>query len=606
MRESFVHLYHIIKKNMINLLIFEIMYRTAAFLISGYFMQTVIDFSLKKQGYSYLTAENYGKFIFHPLSVVLILAVFLLILFFMLMEAGALITCFEFSANNSKATVGDMLFGGICRTFSMIGRNKLSWILAAVLPAPVMALHLIVREVSYIKLLQFSVQQLYKAVPWHWALFFAGGVLLAVSLLFIYLLPVCFMGEKRVAEGLREAVCILGKNTGKTVGGVLLINVLVALIVGGVYLIAIVFIVLYSMLTKSSAMAAGAVLTYSRWLDIGLGLAAGAVELVLTLAFVFLIYGEQEPEAVSVWKKKILLPRHTLKGLKMRRRAAGVLTAVLLLAEGSYGIFVMVQSGQSAENIWNSVGITAHRGGALMAPENTISALRYANETLCDYAEIDVQETKDRVLVLLHDNSLKRTAGLKENIWNVTYAQVNKLDAGITFHKKFRGEKIPTLEEVINFSKGKLDLNIEIKYNGENKGIAKRVVREIEKNDFVDHCVITSMNYDFLKQVKKANPDIRTGYIMTMTYGSIANVKYADFFSVKHTYIDDDFVAEAHACGKEVHAWTVNHRGDVKRMLNCGVDNIITDNPVLVRKVLDGESDTRTGFLELMKYALRI
>ena len=606
MRKLFGRLYYIVKKNMGSLLVFEIMYRTATFLLSGYCVQKAIDFSLKKQGFSYLTAENYTSFILHPLSVALVLAVFLQILFFLLIEAGALITCFEASANRQKVTPGDLLFGGLYRTFIMIRKNKTAWILAAALPAPIMELHLIVREVSYIKLLQFSAQQLYKAVPWHWVLFAICGLLLAFSLLFIYILPSCFMTGGKIGKRVPEALKIFRKNTGKTVVGIAVINVLVALIVGTVYLIAVIFVVLYSMLTKSTAMAAGAVLTYSRWLDIGLGLAAGAVELVLTLAFVFVIYEKAYPDSVSNWKKRILFPRHTAKGLRLRRKIAGVLTAILLVSEGFYGVYVMIQSRQAAENIWNSVGITAHRGGALMAPENTVSALAYANDTLCDYAEIDVQETKDRVLVLLHDNSLKRTAGLKENIWNVTYAQVNKLDAGISFHKKFRGEKIPTLEDAINFSKGKLDLNIEIKYNGENKGIAKRVVREIEKNDFADHCVITSMNYDFLKQVKKVNPDIRTGYIMTMTYGSIANVKYADFFSVKHTYVDEDFVAEAHACGKEVHSWTVNYRGDVKRMINCGVDNIITDNPVLVRKVLDQESDTRTGFWELMKYALRI
>lgn len=240
-----------------------------------------------------------------------------------------------------------------------------------------------------------------------------------------------------------EALKLFRKNAGKTVVGIAVINILVALIVGTVYLIAVIFVVLYSMLTKSTAMAAGAVLTYSRWLDIGLGLAAGAVELVLTLAFVFVIYEKAYPDSVSNWKKRILFPRHTSKGLKLRRRVAGVLTAVLLVSEGFYGVYVMIQSRQTAENIWNSVGITAHRGGALMAPENTVSALAYANDTLCDYAEIDVQETKDRVLVLLHDNSLKRTAGLKENIWNVTYPQVSKLDAGISFHKKFRGKKSP-------------------------------------------------------------------------------------------------------------------------------------------------------------------
>lgn len=128
----------------------------------------------------------------------------------------------------------------------------------------------------------------------------------------------------------------------------------------------------------------------------------------------------------------------------------------------------------------------------------------------------------------------------------------------------------------------------------------------IEQNGFEDHCVITSMNYGFLQQVKKANPNIRTGYIMTMTYGSISRITAADFFSVKYTYIDEEFVREAHSLGKEVHAWTVNYRGDIKRMMDVGVDNIITDNPVLVRKVMNRESETETGFWELMKYALRI
>ena len=82
MRKLFGRLYYIVKKNMGSLLVFEIMYRTATFLLSGYCVQKAIDFSLKKQGFSYLTAENYTSFILHPLSVALVLAVFLQILFF--------------------------------------------------------------------------------------------------------------------------------------------------------------------------------------------------------------------------------------------------------------------------------------------------------------------------------------------------------------------------------------------------------------------------------------------------------------------------------------------------------------------------------------------
>ena len=113
------------------------------------------------------------------------------------------------------------------------------------------------------------------------------------------------------------------------------------------------------------------------------------------------------------------------------------------------------------------------------------------------------------------------------------------------------------------------------------------MVRAIKENHFEDHCVVTSMNYQFLKQIKKIAPEIRTGYIMTMTYGGVQGMEAADFFSVKHTYVDEKFVTQAHALGKEVHVWTVNYKGDAKRMLDIGkADNIIAPiDPIMVRKV---------------------
>ena len=87
-----------------------------------------------------------------------------------------------------------------------------------------------------------------------------------------------------------------------------------------------------------------------------------------------------------------------------------------------------------------------------------------------------MQETRDKELILLHDDSLKRTAGVSKKVWEMDLAQIEKLDAGVSFHQKFRGEHIPTLPETLKFCKGRLDLNIEIKYNGKNRGIVYRVV----------------------------------------------------------------------------------------------------------------------------------
>ena len=147
-----------------------------------------------------------------------------------------------------------------------------------------------------------------------------------------------------------------------------------------------------------------------------------------------------------------------------------------------------------------------------------------------------------RKCCLLYTSNLKRVTGLNANIWNLTYDEVSQLDAGIKFHKKFRGEKIPTLNEVIECCKGKIRLNIEIKYNGHNSQIVKKVVKIIEDQGFEDSCVLTSMNYKFLEQAKELNPKITTGYTMSMIYGDLSKLTAADFFSVKYTYLNQGFV----------------------------------------------------------------
>lgn len=605
MKAIYSNLWRILRKNFISILFFEVAYRTATFLIVMECVQRAVDFSLKRQGYSYLTAENYVSFLMHPITILFFVIILALMLFFFLIETSTLLVCYQYSYYNEKVLISDIFLGGIRCTFRFLKKSKLTWLICVVLSAPFLTVHLLAREIAYIKLLNFTAQMIYKAVPYHWMLFAGMGILLVISLLLVFSLPYCIFEEKKSFRGMAAGIKLFTRRFKKTILGFLGLHACIFVIVGGIYLLTLTGIVLYAMVTKTPVMAVNAVLTYSSWADMTLGIVAGAVELVLSLAFVYVIYGVYHVQKRPEVSRPSFRARFRWLNKVGRRRIAAVGMAVIMAAEGVYVGGLLMNRTKIAEKMLESMGITAHRGGALMAPENTLSALQYSIDSVSDYAEIDVQETKDGEIILLHDNNFKRTAGVNANVWELNYAKISKLDAGISFNKKFRGEKIPTLDEAIKFCKGKLDLNIEIKYNGENKGIVKKVVRIIEENNFVGHCVITSMNYKFLRQVKKANPDIRTGYIMTMTYGSVSYIEDADFFSVKSTYIDEDFVNEAHSCGKEVHAWTVNYFGDIRRMMNYGVDNIITDNPVLVRKVLNGENTAKADFPELMRYALK-
>ena len=232
------------------------------------------------------------------------------------------------------------------------------------------------------------------------------------------------------------------------------------------------------------------------------------------------------------------------------------------------------------------VAVTAHRGSSKDAPENSLSAIRRAIEDKADFAEIDVQETADGVVVLLHDTDLMRIAGVNKKIWQLPYSEIKTLDAGSWFSPDFKGEHIPTLAEAIELASNKIKLNIELKFNGRDMQLAESVVQIIRDHKFDSQCVITSLNYDELKKVEKLNPDLKTGFIVAKSIGNMFRAGF-DLLSLAAGIVNADVVAAARKRKMDVHVWTVNRPGDMSYFINLGVDNIITDYPAKLVAVID-------------------
>ncbi|NEP58172.1 MAG: glycerophosphodiester phosphodiesterase [Symploca sp. SIO2G7] len=232
-----------------------------------------------------------------------------------------------------------------------------------------------------------------------------------------------------------------------------------------------------------------------------------------------------------------------------------------------------------------AIQVTAHRGSSINAPENTISAINLAIQEQADYVEIDVQQTKDGKLVVLHDSNLQRVAGIAHNIWELDYEEVGKLDVGSWFDAKFAQERVPCLEEVIEATKDKIKLNVELKLNGYEQELAAQVVKLVDEQKFAQQCVISSADYRTLLQVKALNPQLATGLIMPTAMAQVDKLK-VDFYSVQSLVATTDFINQAHALGREVHVWTINELTEMETFLNRGVDNIITDTPKTLRELL--------------------
>jgi len=211
-----------------------------------------------------------------------------------------------------------------------------------------------------------------------------------------------------------------------------------------------------------------------------------------------------------------------------------------------------------------------HRGASAVAPENTLKSFKMAMQLGADMIELDVRLSKDRRVVVIHDAEISRTSNGTGFVRSYTLAELKKFDFG-------EGEKIPTLEEVLELTKGKILVNIEIK----EPDMVKEVVKIIEEFNAEDQVLVSSFIHPVVLAVKKLNPEIRTGVLFgcrPINPIRLAREAQADFLHPYHEAIDEAMVKEAHAEGIGILAWTVDSENSIKRLMRLGVDGIITND----------------------------
>ncbi|MEM6320728.1 MAG: glycerophosphodiester phosphodiesterase family protein [Bacteroidota bacterium] len=230
--------------------------------------------------------------------------------------------------------------------------------------------------------------------------------------------------------------------------------------------------------------------------------------------------------------------------------------------------------------------ITSHRGFSGEYPENTLVAIEKALELGVDRIEIDVHQTKDSVLVLMHDKSINRTTNGKGKVKDLTYAALQSFSAGITTNVDFVAEKIPTLSQVLDLVQGKSTLVIEIKEGHDYyPNIEQRIVDLVAQKRANEWCIIHSFKTEVLEKVHALDSTLVLHQLLlsTLLYDVAATPVYISELSVYHRAITAGVVDKVHQEQKKINAWTVNDTAKVQRLLQIGVDGIITDYPDLVQ-----------------------
>jgi len=240
--------------------------------------------------------------------------------------------------------------------------------------------------------------------------------------------------------------------------------------------------------------------------------------------------------------------------------------------------------------------IFAHRGMGQGANENTILSFQRAIEAGADGIELDVHESKDGELVVMHDATVNRTTNGRGAVKNMTYADIEQLDAG-------EGEHPPKLEDAIVLcSKADKLLNIEIKA----PNIEKKVVNLVLRHNMQNEVIISSFGHDYLKKVKEIHPDLKTATLVPNTpISAIVRMITKLLQSDQHAYIaqaaavnanainplfttcTEKFVRLAGQKGLEVYPWTVDVVSRARDLIKWDVTGIITNKPELLIKELN-------------------
>jgi glycerophosphoryl diester phosphodiesterase len=232
----------------------------------------------------------------------------------------------------------------------------------------------------------------------------------------------------------------------------------------------------------------------------------------------------------------------------------------------------------------DGVTIHAHRGVSTRAAENTLGAVREAMVAGADYVETDVQLTKDDVLVITHDSDFSRLGGVARKVWDLTYDEIRAIPLGVS--PEGRGECAPTLDALLAEVQGRAKVNLELKYyGGRQPDLARKVVEAVRARGMLGQVVIQCLEYEPLQEVRRLAPEVPVGYLLSFNAREPSRLD-VDFLSVEQKRINRGFVEKAHRQGKLVYAWTVNRSTDMERVLDLGVDGLITDQTALARTTL--------------------
>ncbi len=427
---------------------------------------------------------------------------------------------------------------------------------------------------------------------------YANGTLkylypLALLLLFLLAIRWIFsivafsLEDKTYRQSCKESVKLNKKRVLKTIG---------MIFVGGVVFIALDVVIsallalavsLVSLLIEGSGLS----VLGSRWLNSFINLSSLLYSIFVPILNIGLL-----TVMFFKWRQKNdvedPIPDRDIKPFKVKGKLVFIVCFIVAVALSTFAVkdYISCYLHKSEKPV-----VCAHRGESYSVPENTMLAFKTSVKKKADWVEMDVHKTIDGKIIVSHDDYIERVSGKQIYVHESKYDYLRKLDVGSWFDEKYSYVRFSNLDEALKYLKSTgRHVQIETKpVEGNypdgtpiNKDFEEKIIQIIKDNHMEDKVVIISQNEDSLKRVKKIDKNIKTANCMVVAWGDIGDISWADYCSIEAENVTPAIIANMHKAKKKCFVWAVNDANRIQYLVDCGVDGIVTDNVVMVRKQL--------------------
>ena len=581
-----------------HILLFELAYKLVATCIAYPLVILIINLSMKIAGISYLTNEYILKAVVNPVFIILMLLTILAFVLYCAYEMSFLSACFEFERRGCEA-------GMIETAYTTLHRMKRLFYPNNILLNLYYFISILVINVTIIGNLLYSqtIVNLFHIYVVNNHLMVKLGIIAVLLVLYfaviygVFAFHIFTVERTTFKKAYQKSSQIVRKHFIGTNVALIGYNILILALIGAFYVLISVILIAGVKLLDLAYLGSAIYLSILKYMRTGTKIFLVYVAIPLSYNVISRLYYKYSDCSDVEYEVMPIAKDH----YPTYRKIYFALLSVAILLNVVYITLSFNKNPFDKVAIFHETKISAHRGSSIEAPENTLAAFSKAMEDMSDYIELDVRQTKDGQIVVMHDSNAKRTTGVDQYISDMTLEEVKQLNAAYAFGDGNSFEEVPTLEEVMKLVDKKCKINIEIKTNDKDTNMAEAVTDIIHKYNAVNDCVVTSFDYKVLLEIKQHDPNLQVGYILSVAYGDFYNMDDVDFFSMNASFLSKRVVDAIHNSGKQVYAWTVNNETSIRNLTNKGVDNIITDNPVLARETVYSR-DTSESLRNMIKY----